>query len=119
MLQLNNIKVNGMKNLLIKTNLLSRRQSITLRLSFFQEEETVDHYLQYLKWREFTATKKTGFPPSRPLEETLSHIEGTEIYRALWNFPKGGNMHTHESRLFYEISEIFPDLRGSLILIID
>lgn len=59
-------------------------------------EQTVDHYLQYLKWREFVKTKDTGFPPSRPLEENLERIESSEIYKALFTFPKGGNMHSHE-----------------------
>jgi len=59
-------------------------------------EHTVDHYLQYLKWREFKATKDNGFPPSRPIEEKLAYIQTTEIYNALVKFPKGGNMHSHE-----------------------
>jgi len=63
-----------------------------------QSEQTVDHYLQYLKWREFIATKKSGFPPSRPIEEKLDYITSTEIYEALVKLPKGGNMHSHESK---------------------
>ena len=58
----------------------------------------MNHYLQYLKWGEFQKTKDTDFPPARPIEDMMENIMNSEVYRVLLNFPKGGNMHTHESR---------------------
>jgi len=60
------------------------------------DERIVNNYLEYLKWREFNATRLTGFPPSRPIEEKLNYIRSTEVYAALKKLPKGGNMHSHE-----------------------
>ena len=72
------------------------RPIYTTFLYWFQSEQTVDHYLNYLKWREMAATKSSGFPPARPIEETLHAIQQTEVYAALKSFPKGGNLHSHE-----------------------
>ena len=56
----------------------------------------VNQYLSYLKSDEFQKTK-TVVPPSRPIEETLSYILNSDLYKALRKLPKGGNMHIHES----------------------
>ena len=64
----------------------------------FQDEQIVDRYLDHLKWQEFQATKQSGFPPARPIEETFGHILNSTVFRILKMLPKGGNMHTHESK---------------------
>ena len=50
-----------------------------------------------LKWREFNATRN-AFPPLRPVEEMMDQIQRSDIYRVLKMMPKGGNMHSHESK---------------------
>ncbi len=34
----------------------------------------------------------------RPIEEQMEEISGTELYRVMKSFPKGGHMHSHESK---------------------
>ena len=58
----------------------------------------VDHYLRYLKWKEYKRTAPV-FLPSRPIEETLENITTSYLYKVLKRLPKGGDMHTHEGLL--------------------
>ena len=39
----------------------------------------------------------------RPIEEQMDYIQTTDVYRVLNKLPKGGNMHTHESKITYSI----------------
>ncbi|KAK2193588.1 hypothetical protein NP493_11g04015 [Ridgeia piscesae] len=66
-------------------------------LAMSEDEQIADRYLQLLKRQEFKATRKTGFPPSRPLEETLDTIVHSDVYRVLKMLPKGGLLHSHEN----------------------
>ena len=63
-----------------------------------QDEQIVDRYLQLLKKQEFSPTKKTGFPPSRPLKETLDTTVHSDVYRVLKMLSKGGLLHSHEGK---------------------
>ena len=64
----------------------------------FQDEVIVDNYMDYLKWEEFEETRE-NFPPARPIQDVMTQIKGSEVYRVLKQFPKGGNMHLHMSML--------------------
>ena len=35
----------------------------------------------------------------RPIEEQKDYIQTTDVYKVLKKLPKGGNMHTHESKV--------------------
>ncbi len=37
-------------------------------------------------------------PYFRPIEDQLEHIMNSDVYKILHSLPKGGNMHSHESR---------------------
>ena len=78
-----------------------------------QNEQIVDHYLQYLKYKHFEDTKDTGFPPLRPIQEVKDIIEASDVYRLLVHMPKGRNMHTHESK--YKDIFIIPYYGRSLV----
>ena len=56
----------------------------------------MDRYLQYLKWEEFEATKVSGFPPSRPIEETMDSVAKSAVFKTLYGLPKGAILHSHE-----------------------
>ena len=60
----------------------------------------VDHYLRYLKWKEYKRTAPV-FLPSRPIEETLENITTSYLYKVLKRLPKGGDIHTHEGMIKY------------------
>lgn len=62
-----------------------------------QNETIVDNYLEYLKWEEFQATRD-AFPPARPIQDVLQQIKVSKVYEVLKKFPKGGNMHLHQSK---------------------
>ena len=61
-----------------------------------QDETIVENYFEYLKWLEFKATRD-AFPPARPVQDYLQQIKKSEVYKILKKFPKGGNMHVHQS----------------------
>ena len=67
-------------------------------LFMLQDEQIVDHFLQYLRWKEFEASKSGDFPPMRPIEDVLPTIVASELFHHLKTLPKGGNMHSHESK---------------------
>lgn len=63
-----------------------------------ENETIVDNYLEYLKWKEFQATRD-AFPPARPIQNVLQEIKSSKVYEVLKKFPKGGNMHLHQNHV--------------------
>ncbi|KAK3592680.1 hypothetical protein CHS0354_037817 [Potamilus streckersoni] len=63
-----------------------------------EDEEIVNSYLAYLKWREFQSTK-ASFIPSRPIQEYLAEIQSSKVYEVLKKFPKGGSLHLHHNHV--------------------
>ena len=71
---------------------------MTSRKFGVQDEKIVADYLQHLKWQEFQRTKN-DFLPFLPIETILPNITSSYLYSVLRKLPKGGNMHTHESKI--------------------
>lgn len=63
-----------------------------------EDEKIVGNYLEFLKWKEFEATRD-NFLPSRPIKRVLPSIKKSNMYKVLKKLPKGGNMHLHHNHV--------------------
>jgi adenosine deaminase-related growth factor len=86
-----------------------------------KKERIVNLYFEREKNLEFEHTKKS-FYPSRPIENVIENILKNPLYELLKSFPKGGNLHVHESQMLDRklfLSLIFESAEYEFLYICD
>ncbi|CAF1347994.1 unnamed protein product [Rotaria sordida] len=69
-----------------------------IKHSLNKKEVIVNFYLEWIRTNEFIRTR-TYFYPARPIETEIENITNNPLYQLLKLFPKGGNLHIHESQV--------------------
>ena len=64
-----------------------------------EKEKVVGIYFEKLKADEFKRTGLSGFYALKPIETILDSLVNSDLYAQLKLFPKGGNLHMHESQM--------------------